>query len=182
MGFAAETERAVEGAAAKLRRKGLDLVVANDVTRPGAGFGTDTNIVTLVRADGSAEDLPLMSKLDVARRIVAEIERLAANRPCAARSRAPAASMSIATDTPPGGGQAARAAPSRELSSAGRVPRSTSWKRHSPLALSTAAGTGAPSLHSALLPTAAAKRTAYSSVRVRSAPLTVTQSRWEKGG
>ena len=85
VGFAAETERAVEGAAAKLRRKGLDLVVANDVTRPGAGFGTDTNIVTLVRADGSAEDLPLMSKLDVARRIVAEIERLAANRPCAAR-------------------------------------------------------------------------------------------------
>lgn len=80
IGFAAETERAVAGAARKLRAKGLDLVVANDVTLPGAGFGTDTNIVSLVRPDGSAETLPVLPKLDVARRIVAEAEALLARR------------------------------------------------------------------------------------------------------
>ena len=80
IGFAAETERAVAGAARKLRAKGLDLVVANDVTLPGAGFGTDTNIVSLVRPDGSAETLPVLPKLDVARRIVAEAESLFAGR------------------------------------------------------------------------------------------------------
>lgn len=80
IGFAAETERAVAGAARKLRAKGLDLVVANDVTLPGAGFGVDTNIVTFVRPDGTAEALPVLPKLDVARRIVAEVEALLARR------------------------------------------------------------------------------------------------------
>ena len=80
IGFAAETERAVAGAAQKLRAKGLDLVVANDVTLPGAGFGVDTNIVTFVRPDGTAEALPVLPKLDVARRIVAEVEALLARR------------------------------------------------------------------------------------------------------
>lgn len=80
IGFAAETERAVAGAARKLRAKGLDLVVANDVTLPGAGFGVDTNIVTFVRPDGTAEALPVLPKLDVARRIVAEAEALLARR------------------------------------------------------------------------------------------------------
>ncbi len=80
IGFAAETERAVAGAARKLRAKGLDLVVANDVTLPGAGFGVDTNIVTFVRPDGTAEALPILPKLDVARRIVAEAEALLARR------------------------------------------------------------------------------------------------------
>ncbi len=55
VGFAAETERVVENARDKLRRKRCDLVVANDVRRPGAGFATDTNRVTLVAADGLAE-------------------------------------------------------------------------------------------------------------------------------
>ena len=78
VGFAAETERAVAGAAEKLRRKGLDLVVANDVTLPGAGFGTDTNVVTFVAPGRGPEPLPLMSKDEVARRIVGRVEELAA--------------------------------------------------------------------------------------------------------
>ena len=73
VGFAAETERAIAGAAKKLRAKGLDLVVANDVTRPGAGFEVDTNIVSFVTPGGPAESLPLMSKLEVARILVARI-------------------------------------------------------------------------------------------------------------
>jgi phosphopantothenoylcysteine decarboxylase/phosphopantothenate--cysteine ligase len=60
-----------------LREKSLDLVVANDVTAPGSEFGSDTNQVTLVSADG-AEALPLLSKREVALRLVAKIaERLA---------------------------------------------------------------------------------------------------------
>lgn len=80
IGFAAETERAVAGAARKLRAKGLDLVVANDVTLPGAGFGVDTNIVTFVRPDGTAEALPVLPKIEVARRLVAVVESLLARR------------------------------------------------------------------------------------------------------
>ncbi len=71
VGFAAETGEPTAEAARKLREKGLDLIVANDVTAPGAGFATETNRVTLLFPDGSREALPLMSKLDVARRIIA---------------------------------------------------------------------------------------------------------------
>lgn len=89
VGFAAETERAAAGAAEKLRRKGLDLVVANDVTQPGAGFATDTNIAVFVGSDGSARSLPLMAKTELGRRIVREIEELAAARKSAASSHCP---------------------------------------------------------------------------------------------
>lgn len=65
VGFAAETG-SVDGAPAKALAKGVDLLVANDVARPGSGFGTDTNEVTLVRGDGSTEALPLMTKDAVA--------------------------------------------------------------------------------------------------------------------
>ena len=65
-GFAAETSQVLENAAAKLREKRLDLMVANDVTQPGAGFDSDTNIVTLVFPDGSRKPFEKMSKLDVA--------------------------------------------------------------------------------------------------------------------
>ena len=58
VGFAAETG-SLERAAEKLRRKGVDLLVANDVAEPGSGFGTDTNRVSILAADGSREDLPL---------------------------------------------------------------------------------------------------------------------------
>lgn len=75
-GFAAETERLLENATVKLRRKRLDLIVANDVTREGAGFDVDTNIVTLLRADGSAIPLEKMPKFDVANRILDEVVEL----------------------------------------------------------------------------------------------------------
>jgi phosphopantothenoylcysteine decarboxylase/phosphopantothenate--cysteine ligase len=75
VGFAAETERVVEHARDKLERKGLDLVVANDVSQKGAGFDSETNIVTLVTRDGE-ESLPLMTKSEVAHRILDTVARL----------------------------------------------------------------------------------------------------------
>ena len=69
VGFAAETNNVIENAQGKLKRKSLDLIVANDVTRPGAGFDVDTNIVTLITKDGQ-EALPMMSKAEVAQRIL----------------------------------------------------------------------------------------------------------------
>jgi phosphopantothenoylcysteine decarboxylase/phosphopantothenate--cysteine ligase len=70
VGFAAETQSLREHATAKIASKGLDLIVANDVTAPAAGFAHDTNQVTILGADGRAEDLPLMSKYEVAHRIL----------------------------------------------------------------------------------------------------------------
>jgi phosphopantothenoylcysteine decarboxylase/phosphopantothenate--cysteine ligase len=70
VGFAAETHDIATEARRKLRAKRLDLVVANDVTAPGAGFGADTNAVRLLGADGVEEALPLQSKEDVACRIL----------------------------------------------------------------------------------------------------------------
>ncbi|GER87577.1 phosphopantothenoylcysteine decarboxylase [Dictyobacter vulcani] len=66
VGFAAETEHLVEHAQAKLQRKQLDLLVANDVSRTDSGFGTDTNKVLIFHADGAMEDLPVMPKTGVA--------------------------------------------------------------------------------------------------------------------
>jgi len=74
VGFAAETDNVMKEAARKLREKGLAMIVANDVTEDGAGFGTDTNRVALLRGDGSVERLPMMAKLAVARRIVRACE------------------------------------------------------------------------------------------------------------
>jgi phosphopantothenoylcysteine decarboxylase / phosphopantothenate---cysteine ligase len=70
VGFAAETDHLVENARAKLAKKRLDLMVANDVTQEGAGFDVETNVVTLLFADGRAESLPKMSKFDVANRVL----------------------------------------------------------------------------------------------------------------
>ncbi|XXF80822.1 bifunctional phosphopantothenoylcysteine decarboxylase/phosphopantothenate--cysteine ligase CoaBC [Myxococcaceae bacterium GXIMD 01537] len=70
VGFAAETERVLEHAREKLQRKGLDAIVANDVTAPGAGFGVDTNQVTVLTRDGAPRDLA-GSKREVARGILA---------------------------------------------------------------------------------------------------------------
>jgi len=69
VGFAAETQDLLSNAREKLQRKRLDLIAANDVTAADAGFAVDTNRVTLLAADGSAEPLPLMSKDDVAHAI-----------------------------------------------------------------------------------------------------------------
>ena len=70
IGFAAETGEPTAEATRKCREKGLDLVVANDVTEAGSGFGTATDRVSFVHADGRIERLPLLSKSSVARRIV----------------------------------------------------------------------------------------------------------------
>lgn len=68
VGFAAETG-SLEEAATKAKRKGVPLLVANDVSREGAGFGSDTNQVTLIHEDGSTTELPMMHKREVARAI-----------------------------------------------------------------------------------------------------------------
>lgn len=78
VGFAAETERVVEHATGKLRRKNLDLIVANDVSAPNVGFAHETNQVTIVRADGTATTVPLSQKSAVAQRILDEIVDLRA--------------------------------------------------------------------------------------------------------
>ena len=76
-GFAAETERVVEHARDKLVRKNLDAVVANDLTQEGAGFDTETNVVTLLTRDREQPTtLPLMPKIDAAGRILDEVVRL----------------------------------------------------------------------------------------------------------
>jgi phosphopantothenoylcysteine decarboxylase/phosphopantothenate--cysteine ligase len=66
VGFAAETENLLENAGSKLRQKNLDLMVANDLTEPGAGFGVDTNLVTLLYSSGEIIKLPVLSKKEVA--------------------------------------------------------------------------------------------------------------------
>ena len=76
VGFAAETAQLVDRARRKLRRKMLHLIVANDVTQPGAGFGTETNRVTLLDHFGRSEALPLMSKHDLAHRILDSVHSL----------------------------------------------------------------------------------------------------------
>ena len=74
MGFAAEVG-SIDAAVGKAERKGVDLLVANDVARPGSGFGTETNEVTLITPSGEVESWELMAKAEVARRLVAEIAR-----------------------------------------------------------------------------------------------------------
>jgi phosphopantothenoylcysteine decarboxylase/phosphopantothenate--cysteine ligase len=70
VGFAAETNAVAENARGKLARKGAEMIVANDVTQEGAGFDTDTNIVTLYLRDGREIPLPKMSKFEVANQIL----------------------------------------------------------------------------------------------------------------
>ena len=76
VGFAAETENVEEYARKKLTMKNADMIVANNVKVEGAGFGTDTNIVTLFKRSGSIRELPLMSKSNVAKMIIEEITSL----------------------------------------------------------------------------------------------------------
>ena len=66
VGFAAETQDLAKNATEKLRRKNLDMLVANDVTQAGAGFESETNIVKVFYQDGVSEELPQMSKLELA--------------------------------------------------------------------------------------------------------------------
>lgn len=76
VGFAAETDHLAENAQAKLEAKGLDLVVANDVTRADAGFDVDTNVVTLFVRGAAPVELPRMTKREVADRVLDEVVRL----------------------------------------------------------------------------------------------------------
>ena len=73
VGACAETENLLENATKKIQAKNFDLIMANDVTEEGAGFGVDTNIVQIVSKDGTITKLPLMSKRDVAERLVSTI-------------------------------------------------------------------------------------------------------------
>lgn len=76
VGFAAESEDLLANAKEKLASKQLDLIAANDITAPDSGFGVDTNKVTLIDRDGKTEELPLMSKREVADRILDRVVRL----------------------------------------------------------------------------------------------------------
>lgn len=76
IGFAAETENLLTNAQNKMNRKNVNLLVANDVTKPGAGFGSPTNIVSFLFPEGRRIDFPQMSKLEVGRHLVREIAGL----------------------------------------------------------------------------------------------------------
>jgi phosphopantothenoylcysteine decarboxylase/phosphopantothenate--cysteine ligase len=76
VGFAAESRDVIEAARRKLARKGCDLLVANDVSRPDAGFEADRNAVALLTPDGDVEQLPLLDKREVAARVWDRIEKL----------------------------------------------------------------------------------------------------------
>ncbi|MGB9629401.1 MAG: bifunctional phosphopantothenoylcysteine decarboxylase/phosphopantothenate--cysteine ligase CoaBC [Thermodesulfobacteriota bacterium] len=80
IGFAAETEDLISNATEKLKEKNLDFIVVNDVTKPGAGFGVDTNQVKILFPSGEAKDLPLMSKEEVSEIILNEVARLLKQR------------------------------------------------------------------------------------------------------
>ena len=81
VGFAAETADLEANARKKLEEKGLDLIVANDVTAPGAGFGAETNVVRLLDRQGGVEELPCLPKADVAACLLERIVKLLGDRP-----------------------------------------------------------------------------------------------------
>ena len=77
VGFALETNEELRNAQSKLERKNFDFIVLNSLQDAGAGFGHDTNKITILRRDGSKTDFPLKTKNEAAHDIVAEIVRLA---------------------------------------------------------------------------------------------------------
>ena len=76
VGFAAETNNLIENAKNKISKKNLDFIVANDLTKEGAGFGVDTNIVKIIDKDGSIEEYPIMKKNEVANVILDKVKDL----------------------------------------------------------------------------------------------------------
>ena len=74
VGFAAETNDVDQYAQSKLKKKNANMIVANNVTEKGAGFGSETNIVTLYKEDGSHKEFPLLSKREVATKLLSEIK------------------------------------------------------------------------------------------------------------
>jgi phosphopantothenoylcysteine decarboxylase/phosphopantothenate--cysteine ligase len=81
VGFAAETANVAEHAADKLRRKHLDLIVANDVSAPGVGFEHDTNAVTIIDRDGMVQNVPLADKRQVAAAVLDAVVATSARGP-----------------------------------------------------------------------------------------------------
>jgi len=79
VGFAAESEDLLKNATGKLNAKGLHLIVANDITAPDAGFSVDTNRVVIIDRSGQADQLPLMSKSEVAHKILDRVAQLLSN-------------------------------------------------------------------------------------------------------
>jgi len=82
VGFAAETEDLIANAKQKLLEKNLNFIVVNDVTKPGAGFGVDTNQVKFLYPSGRARDLPLMTKEEVAEIILNDVVKLLEHKAC----------------------------------------------------------------------------------------------------
>ncbi|MDQ5985273.1 MAG: phosphopantothenoylcysteine decarboxylase / phosphopantothenate---cysteine ligase [Syntrophus sp. SKADARSKE-3] len=80
VGFAMETENILENALSKLKKKGLDFIVANDLREAGAGFQCDTNVIKILGEDGNTEALPMMDKLDAANCILDRLKRYRDNR------------------------------------------------------------------------------------------------------
>jgi len=80
VGFAAETENVVENAREKLLRKNLDLIVANDIAQPGAGFSSDTNAAVMIDRTGTVTDLPLGAKTELAFMIMDRVVELKKNQ------------------------------------------------------------------------------------------------------
>jgi phosphopantothenoylcysteine decarboxylase/phosphopantothenate--cysteine ligase len=78
VGFAAESHDVVEAARRKLARKGCDLLVANDVSRPGSGFDAERNAVVFVWPGGDVEELPSLPKAEVAAQLLDRVEKLRA--------------------------------------------------------------------------------------------------------
>jgi phosphopantothenoylcysteine decarboxylase/phosphopantothenate--cysteine ligase len=80
VGFAAETNDLLDNARKKLTEKGLDLIAANDLTAPGAGFAVDTNQITIIDTSGAAEEVPLLPKYDVSHRLLDRVVTLLRER------------------------------------------------------------------------------------------------------
>ena len=87
MGFAAETG-SLDRAPGKLTGKGVDLLVANDVAEDGSGFGSETNRVTILSKAGQRDELPLLTKREVADRLLDRVARALDDRDAAAQTQA----------------------------------------------------------------------------------------------
>lgn len=80
VGFAMETDNLIENARGKLTAKNMDLIVANDLSRPDAGFQADTNLVKIIDCQGKIDDLPLLDKGEVANLILDKVLSIKASR------------------------------------------------------------------------------------------------------
>jgi phosphopantothenoylcysteine decarboxylase/phosphopantothenate--cysteine ligase len=80
VGFSIETENQVKKAKEKLSQKNLDLIVANDITVKDSGFCSDTNKATLIDKKGRVEDMPLLSKKELANKILDKIQRIGGSK------------------------------------------------------------------------------------------------------